>query len=48
MTFIDDFVGRSRAGQIALVQAVAREYGDQLVPYQATFARSTMRRSRSS
>jgi hypothetical protein len=30
MRFTDDFAGLSRAEQIALVQAVAREHGDEL------------------
>lgn len=30
MSFTDDFAGRTRAERIALVQAVAREHGDEL------------------
>lgn len=38
MTFIDDFAGLTRAEQIALVQAVAREHGDELTDAQAAQA----------
>ena len=38
MTFTDDFAGRSRAEQIALVQAVARQHGDQLTDTEAAQA----------
>jgi hypothetical protein len=38
MAFTDDLRGLSRAGQIALVQAVAREHGDELTDLEARSA----------
>ncbi len=40
MTFTDDLAGLDRAGQIARVQAVAREHGDDLTEAEAAAALS--------
>ena len=40
MAFTDDFHGLTRAQQIAVVQAVAREHGDQLTDTEAAQALS--------
>ena len=40
MTFNDDLAGLDRAGQIARVQAVAREHGDELTEAEAAAALS--------